>query len=500
MISKHLILHYLHYFKRPKVYVSALVLLAVAAGGYFYFGRSESPRFEYIIAGRGSLVREVSATGKVKPVQSVALAFEKGGLVRWVSAEVGDKVFLGQILVQLENRDIAAQLKSEEAKLAELVSGSREEDLRVQKVKVVSAETALSDAKINLRDKLDDATTKADDAIRNKVDQFISNSKSSSPQINFAVSNDQLERDIESERIVIERILVSWDSSDSAKVKEGLNKIKSFLDKVALAVNALTASDSISQTTVDSYRADVLTARNNINSAVSNLTAADEKLRSAQSSLNLEREQLALLEAGTRPEKIAAEEALVENFQAQLSKSIIRAPIAGIVTVQNAKVGEVAPANSTMISLISESDFEIEVNIPEADIAKIKLGDSAKVTLDAYGSEVVFEARLTAIEPAETVLEGVATYKTTLQFVQKDERIKSGMTANIDILAGRAEGVIVIPQRAVITKNGRKMVRLISGKNDISEVDVEVGLRGSDGNIEIISGVSEGDKVIIFLE
>lgn len=489
-----------HYLKKPKIYFPVIAVFIVAAGGYFYFGRSDSPKFEYIIAERGVLIREVSATGKVKPVQSVALAFEKGGLVRWVSAGVGEKVFLGQILVQLENRDIAAQIKSEQAKLDELTAGSRQEDINVQKVRVISAETSFGDAKVNLADKIQDAFTKADDAIHNKVDQFISNPKSSSPQINFAVSNDQLERDIESERIVIERVLAGWDSTDAAKVKESLNKIKSFLDNVSLAVNALTASGSLSQTTVDAYRADVLTARNNINAAISNITAADEKLRSAQSSLNLEREQLALLEAGTRSEKIAAQEASVENFQAQLAKTIIRAPIAGIVTVQNAKVGEVVSANSLMVSLISESDFEIEVNIPEADISKIKLGDEANVTLDAYGSEIVFEARLTAIDPAETVLEGVATYKTTLQFVKKDERVRSGMTSNIDILAGRADGVIVIPQRAVITKDGRKMVRLVSGSDDILEVEVEVGLRGSDGNIEIISGVSVGDKVIIFLE
>lgn len=94
------------------------------------------------------------------------------------------------------------------------------------------------------------------------------------------------------------------------------------------------------------------------------------------------------------------------------------------------------------------------------------------------------------------MIEGVATYKTTFQFTKEDQRIKSGMTANIDILTDKRENVITIPQRAVVSQNGDKIVKISEGEN-IKEVKVKTGLRGSDGNIEILEGVGEGDKVVL---
>ena len=154
-------------------------------------------------------------------------------------------------------------------------------------------------------------------------------------------------------------------------------------------------------------------------------------------------------------------------------------------------------ANVSIISLISESEFEIEARVPEADIAAVKIGDFAQVTLDAYGNDVVFEARVVAIDPAETIVEGVATYKTTFAFLVKDARVRSGMTANIDVVTDRREGVVVVPRRAVITRGDEAFVRIMNSAGVVGEVKVKIGLVGSDGNAEIIGGIREGDAAVI---
>ena len=142
--------------------------------------------------------------------------------------------------------------------------------------------------------------------------------------------------------------------------------------------------------------------------------------------------------------------------------------------------------------------------MPESDIAYIETGDAAEVTLDAYTSDVIFEAKVVGVDPGETVVDGVATYKVTLQFVAEDERVKSGMTANIDITTDKRTGVVTIPARAVITKNAHKVVRILpppspQQKNpEPIEVQVETGLSGGDGTVEIIKGVNVGDRVVIF--
>jgi RND family efflux transporter MFP subunit len=170
------------------------------------------------------------------------------------------------------------------------------------------------------------------------------------------------------------------------------------------------------------------------------------------------------------------------------------------VIEQNAEVGEVVGANTTLVSLISPSVFEIEAYVTETDIASISKGDTASVTLDAYGNDVVFSAEVVRIDPAETVIEGVATYRVVLIFEDAQGLARSGMTANVDIMTGVSENVLAVPARAVFTQNGVKHVRLQNADGSIETVTVTTGLRDSFGDIEIVSGITDGDQVVVFLE
>ena len=80
--------------------------------------------------------------------------------------------------------------------------------------------------------------------------------------------------------------------------------------------------------------------------------------------------------------------------------------------------------------------------------------------------------------------------------MKEDGRIKSGMTGNADILYEKHSEVLVIPSRLVTEKNGEKFVTIIENNNQ-KEVTVKTGLRGTDGNIEILEGLKEGDKAAV---
>jgi multidrug efflux pump subunit AcrA (membrane-fusion protein) len=150
---------------------------------------------------------------------------------------------------------------------------------------------------------------------------------------------------------------------------------------------------------------------------------------------------------------------------------------------------------------VQNSNFKIEAFVPEADIAKVAIDDVASTTLDAYGSNVDFPSRVVMIDPAETVVEGVPTYKVTLEFINPDIRIRSGMTANLTIHTHEALGVLYIPFRSVIDNNGSHFVRVVNaGGKSYATTTVEVGLKGSDGNIQIISGIKEGDSVVTYIK
>ena len=500
------------------------ILLGVL-GVFFVFRGSEELRIETAEVARRDIVQEVAVTGRVKAATSVELAFEKAGKVSQVYVRVGDRVVPGTLLVILDSSELLANLaeakadvKVQESKLQELQRGTRVEELDVQRVKVSNAESALQDTRQQVLDTLQDSYTKSDDAVRNKIDQVFSSPRSSSPQILFIAADFQLEYTIERKRIAVESTLTSWKTSlESLSPKsdltgalevtrQDLGEIQSFLDDLALAINGATPIGSTTYSTLNSWKSDVSTARTNVNTAVSNTSSVEESLQVAQSSLALAKQNLVLKEAGAAPEEIAAQQAKLEQsgaavvkIEVKIEKNKLFSPIFGIVTKQAAKLGELVASAITIVSLISENDFEIEANVAEADIAKIQVGNTAEVTLDAYGRDVMFGAQVVEIAPAETIIEGVATYKVTLLFEKEDERIKPGMTANIDIVGASKRGVLVIPQRAVSRRGKDKVVRVVVAE-EVREVKVKTGLRSSDGFIEIIEGLKEGDVVITFLE
>lgn len=571
------------FFKKPTVIVSILIIAAISVLLYWRYGRPSAPVYDTVTVTRRSIVQEVSVTGRVKPAEDVNLAFERGGKVAKVNVKVGEMVTIGQALVELDTKELAADLRKVEAalksaealraqyeaaleaqraKLDELKYGTRTEELTVAETKVSSAKQILADAEIDLANIehqadidlsnlyvsvpniLNDALAKADDAVAKQVDELFSDDNTN-PQLTYVTANSQAKIDAEQQRQSMNTLLADFRididtlKSDQTSLDDALGRAASRLalvrDFLIRLTDTLNTSTSLSQTILTTYKGYLNTARTNINTAITNVSeeqqsimskkaankdsidSARAKVSQAKNSLVLAEDELALKRAGPTTEQLKAKEAevrqaeanvrsqgasvsqasaAVDNLRVQLDKTVLKSPINGIVIKQEAEAGEIITANVTVMSIISSANFAIEADVPEADIAKINVGSLADVTLDAYGDDVIFKATVSAIDPGEKIVEGVATYKITLQFSNGDSRIKSGMTANIDITGERRDNVLAIPQRTVAIKNGQKTVQVLSDDASISEVSVKTGLRGSDGSIEIIEGLKEGDKVI----
>lgn len=492
-------------FHRPWTTVVIAIILAGAGFGY-YRSKTNVTEINFVAVAKGEVSQIVSVTGRVKPARDVELSFEKNGRVVAAYHNVGEKVSAGEILVSLDKSDISAQLsqakaivKAEQARLEELKAGTRLEDINV-------SEVAVQNAVNDLVNDIKSDYVNVDDAIHNKVDQFMTNPRSATPKLSFIINDSQLTIYIESGRPTIESMLTSWGasitglsasadiSSYTSEAKSNLRLTQVFLDNVAAAVNSLTTSTNISQTTIDGYKAAIVSARTNVNTALGAITASEEKYRNASSALSLKKAGTVKEQIDAQTAKVEGAEANVMSLEAQLGKTALYSPIAGVVTKQDAKVGEIAPVGVVLVSIISNARYEIEANVPEADIAKIKIGDKAEVTLDAYGSDAIFHATVSKIDPAETIIDGVATYRTTLQFNENDTRVKPGMTANTDINGQKKENVLFVPGRVISSKDGVKTVNLVED-NVSREVTITTGLRGSNGDVEVLSGLKEGDKV-----
>ncbi|MEK7107306.1 MAG: HlyD family efflux transporter periplasmic adaptor subunit, partial [Patescibacteria group bacterium] len=249
------------------------------------------------------------------------------------------------------------------------------------------SEVDVENAKNDAANSLKSGYVNSDDAMRNKADQLFSNPRSYSPQFNFSISDSALKNKLETERVKMESLLLQWNSDIPgaliaediapyiAIAKNNLISVQNFLDDVALAVNSLQASSAATQTTIDAYKAAVLAGRTNISTSLDSIVAAQEKLRTAVSKLALKKAGASKEEIDAQAAEVASAEANILNLKAQLAKTVLYSPIAGIVTRQDAKQGEIASAGAVLTSVISDAKYQIEASVAEADIAKIKLGD-----------------------------------------------------------------------------------------------------------------------------
>jgi len=494
---------------------SGLGLVVVLGVLYMVFGGGASTA-ETVTVEKGNITEQVIVTGKVKPADEVDLAFDRGGKVSRANVQVGSQVVAGQVLVSLDSSEnyaeylrAEANVAAEQANLDELKRGSRPEELAISESEVSNAQIALSNAEDKLRSALSESFVRADDAVRNEVDQLFSNARTSNPQIISAVADVQLKSEVNALRFQTEGLLTAWDKNPSSisretvvKISSDLNAVKAFVDKVAVAVNSLTPDYSLSATTINGYKTSVSSARTTLISAQSTLTAAEEKLNSSRSALLIAQKNLALKKAGTSAEDIRSQEARVLQYQAslqavaaQLSKMTLRSPLTGIVTKQDAKVGQTVSVGTSVVSVISNSNLEIEANVSEISVGKVKVGDQVLITMDAFADKT-FKGTVTYIEPAETVVDGVVNFKITIAFSEKYPEIKTGLSTNLSIITAEKVDVLRVPAYAVTKKDDKSYVTKKVGKESV-ETEVTTGFKGSDGFIEILSGATEGDVLVL---
>jgi RND family efflux transporter MFP subunit len=180
-----------------------------------------------------------------------------------------------------------------------------------------------------------------------------------------------------------------------------------------------------------------------------------------------------------------------------LSLATLVATVSGIVAELNFDIGENVTINEDFLVMVS-SDYQIKANVSETDITKVKVGDKIGMTLDAFSYDKVFDAEIAEIDPAETVVEGVIYYQITAVFTTDDTEIKPGMTANMAINTASIDNALAVPIRAVKYDGARTYVLQVDSVGETYETDIEVGVKG-DQYVEVVSGLSEGDKVVTYV-
>lgn len=526
--------------KRKNFLVAFAIMIAavgITAGTVYLIVRKPQAVYSYDEVKTENIKEEVKASGQVKSAESVDLSLVIGGKVKSINVDVGNKVTAGQVLLSLDNADLAAQVAQAQAALNRQLAGNTPEYIAQLQAALDKAQNDLAqvggdapgaensklvrDAYTNLyatlqsvQVALSTSLNAADNilgvdnvSINDSFDDYLSSlntSVLSDANGKYTIAKDSKNK-FDASFNTLNNNSNRSDIDASAKLAvEAINRMKDCLFGVSASLENTPSAGVVTPTVLNNLKTGIQTVRGSLATAYTGLVASQNAIDTARTNYGslqtvVDRAQAALNDAKNPPREVdvAANRAALELVQANYNKTIMYAPISGVVSKQDAKVGQVVGASVPLISVINEDNYQIDLLVSEADLAKIKVGNKANVTLDSLGESVVFPATVAKINPAaETGSAGVASYKVTVQFDNADDRIKVGLTANTKITTAEKNNVLTLPSQDVVQKSGENFVLLDKGNNQIEEVKVEVGVKSPDNRLEIISGLKVGDKVV----
>ena len=507
----------LHRLRSPRYLITLALVLLIIGAGYVAFAHQNGASKDTYTIERRDIIRTVRFSGDVEPRERIELNFDGTGRIAAVFVDVGETVKQGQTLARLTDNELQAQhaeaeadLKAARIELQKLRSGNRVQEIGQQEAAVASARADRAEARDELFTEITSSFQVIDSAIEGTADNYFRN-VTTDPYL--AVNIDVSEESISNHREELYDMMEEWRRERSrdaytpdgdlngyvSRIRPRLESARSFMAELA---------DGFSDTTVggitESDRTSIYNAWQEVRDAVRDLQSKHQALQTAQADLDEATEKLELLKEGSRREDIAAQEAQVEKARATLEKynarildTRITAPIDGVITKRHIEPGEQANPDTTALELMSSGDLEIRGTVPEVDIATIEEGATTTVTFDAFEAASSSGARITKIDPAETIIDNVPTYEVTLRPTAPIERLRPGMTANISLVTASRSGVPAIPTNMLKQRSGTTgTVVQQTADGTTRETQVQLGLRGDNGLIEITGGLTAGDMIV----
>ena len=454
-------------------WVLGTLAVIILGGGYLYVAGNKAPAYQLISVTQGSITETVSVTGNTTPMQSVSLSFQNSGTVAQVNYALGDRVAAGAVIAQLNTANLTAALQEAEASYDSAVASR--------------SSTSLPQAQIQAQNAYASAYTTLQSLLSNDVDQLFGQPTAYGPQLLINAPTYPTGA-LSSERATItqkmqayQATLATASSSDPETLLTNASavaqEISNFLNELSTAANMNNSAASVAQKTA------LATASNGVSSLLSTLSTA--------SSAYLTQSVGATSLANASVEQAAAAVAVAK---ANLQGTQIVAPISGTLTQQDAKVGQLASPGAPLVSIISNNGFEVDAGVSETDVGKLAVGNKVTMTLDAFLGET-FTGEVFYIAPAETNTNGVITYLIKISFDKADSRLKSGLTANVDIQTKQDANALILPQYAILQNDNGTFVETLLGKTTTT-TPVTLGIQDQSGNVEVLSGVTLGEQVV----
>lgn len=251
---------------------------------------------------------------------------------------------------------------------------------------------------------------------------------------------------------------------DPDTFQQRLRQVQADLDAARAAVltaqaNLLAAQAAASRAAVDAAEAERNVRRNQELVAQNFVAAATLETARATAASLAEARKAAAAQAEVAQAQIASakaavkqREALVAQAEIDLKRTQIRSPVDGVVIKRSIELGQTVAASlqSPELFVIAQNldDMQVQVSIDEADVSRVRVGQKATFTVDAFGARS-FDGELTQLRKAATNTQNVITYVAIVSFANSEARLLPGMTANVRLVTDTRDSVLKVPNAAL---------------------------------------------------
>lgn len=355
----------------------------------------------------------VSVTGKVTPAVWTTVGTQTGGMVVAVPVEAGDEVAVGDVLVRFDDADARLAIQQAEAAVQAAQAQVAQVQLKPNPEEIAVAETQIAAA-----------TAVISQALAQRAQLWDGSREAQIAAAEAAIAAAQAAQ------------LVARQQHDDTMHCETVDGQKhcpllgTYEERARFALNAADTELAAAQAQLAALQSG-RSAQVRIADAAVAVATAQQEVASAQ---------LAQLKADIPPEIVAVAEAAVTQAQAQLdaakvalTRTEVRAPIAGVVGQVDVRLGEFVAPGMPLITLGDLTTLRVETtDLDEIDVARITVGQIVVLTCDAFPDRL-FSGRVTRIAPMADSGGGGVNYTVVIELDDPEPNLRWGMTAFVDI-------------------------------------------------------------------
>lgn len=426
--------------------IPILILLILIGAGVFWWTTQRDVELISLAAPIDPPWREkpdnrIVGSGTIE-AEIVAITTDTGGRIVTIHADEGNEVRRGDPLVELDTSLLRAKQNQLEAALGTALANLAEVSAPPRPEDVAAAEAELKQAKAAL----DGAY-----AVWQEMDSIVEDPLDLKAQIDVVRGDIAiLDKMVEAAQAELKAAEIQRDEAARNQLNDEAMTMSQVAVKQADAARANLAAAEAELAGAHSQLALLIAMRDNPLSLITQANAAKTAYEQAEAGVLVAEAKLDSIQAGPMPEEVAIAEAQVRQAEAalasvevQLDKLYLTAPRDGIITERPANPGELASPGATLMNLGDLDRVTLTVFIPETQVGRVRVGQSARVAVDAYPGKT-FDGSVAFIAPqAEFTPKNVQTEEERVNLVfaikitldNPDHRLKPGMPADAEIIS-----------------------------------------------------------------